>query len=76
MVFAVSFHSAVFSLMNKVPTISLYENEYYKMKMKGTMEMLGLGEFAVDARKVTVDEILEKFRKLISLNRVQLNFSY
>lgn len=37
-VIAVSFHSAVFSLSMKAPTLGLYEGEYYHMKMQGIFD--------------------------------------
>jgi polysaccharide pyruvyl transferase WcaK-like protein len=64
-VIAVSFHSAVFSLSMNVPTLGLYEGEYYRMKMQGIFDLVGLSKFAMDAAKADFAEILSRFKELL-----------
>lgn len=64
-VVAVSFHSAVFALSMNVPTLGLYEGEYYRMKMRGMFNLIGLDDFALDASKVNINEIVSKFEGLL-----------
>ena len=64
-VIAVSFHSAVFSLSTNIPTLGLYEGEYYHMKMKGLFNLVGLSNFALDASTEKAEKILSKFKELI-----------
>jgi polysaccharide pyruvyl transferase WcaK-like protein len=65
-VIAVSFHSAVFSLSMNVPTLGLYEGEYYRMKMQGIFDLVGLSSFALDAAKADFSEILSRFKQLVN----------
>jgi len=66
-VIAVSFHSAVFSLSMNVPTLGLYEGEYYRMKMQGMFDMAGLNKFAIDVGWCKRYEILSRFKELLNL---------
>ncbi len=63
-VIAVSFHSAVFSISMNVPTVGLYESEYYRMKMQGFFDLVGLPEFALDVSNVSAGEIESKINML------------
>jgi len=68
---AISFHSAVFALSSNVPAIGLYENEYYKMKLKGMFMILGFEGYALEVHEATLDEIYSKFDELIR-NRFEI----
>ena len=65
-VIAVSFHSAVFSLSMNVPTLGLYEGEYYRMKIGGIFNLIGMDNLALNASKEHVSEIVSKFKDLVA----------
>ena len=65
-VIAVSFHSAVFSLSMNVPTLGLYEGEYYRMKIGGIFNLIGMDNLALNASNEHVSEIVSKFRDLVA----------
>jgi len=65
LVLAVSYHSAVFAMSMGTPTIGLYQDEYYRMKLQGLFKMMNVEEFAIDITKTTIKEIVPKINQLL-----------
>ena len=59
-----SYHSVVFAVSMGVPTLGLYIDEYYRLKIGGFFDLIGFEDLAVDVRNLNKEElisILENF---------------
>lgn len=64
-IITISYHPAVFAMSMAVPTIGLYEDEYYRMKLLGLFKMMRVEEFAIDITKTNSMEVCTKINKLL-----------
>ena len=53
------YHFVVFATTMQVPTIGIYLGEYYKMKIRGILELMEQEKYALDFEKTSVEEIVE-----------------
>ena len=53
------YHFVVFATTMQVPTIGIYLGEYYKMKIRGILELMEQGKYALDFEKTSPEEIVE-----------------
>ena len=67
------FHMAVFSLYASVPILSIYTDEYYKIKIKGIHDLFNSMSY-VEINDVT-KEVLLNFESRIDLNRKLLKLN-
>jgi polysaccharide pyruvyl transferase WcaK-like protein len=53
------YHFIVFATTMQVPTIGMYLGEYYKMKIRGILELMEQGKYARDFEKTSPEEVVE-----------------
>lgn len=53
------YHFVVFATTMQVPTIGIYLGEYYKMKIRGILELMEQEKYALDFEKTSAEEIVE-----------------
>lgn len=56
------YHFVVFATTMQVPTIGIYLGEYYKMKIRGILELMEQEKYALDFEKVSPEEIVDLVR--------------
>ena len=52
------YHFVVFATTIQAPTIGIYLGEYYKMKIRGILELMGQEKYALDFEKTSLEEIV------------------
>ena len=58
-VIGLRYHFIVFATTMQVPSIGIYSDQYYAMKMKGILELMGQEKYACDIDKISSEEIIE-----------------
>jgi len=61
----VSYHFAVFATSMGVPTIGLYQDEYYRLKLQGFFELIGFDKWAIDVSKIDQHMLIENVKKML-----------
>jgi len=59
LVIASRYHGAVFALSEGVPTVALYDDYYYEVKMRGIMELYGCDDWVLDLESISSEELAE-----------------
>lgn len=59
LVIGLRYHFIVFATTMQVPSIGIYLDQYYAMKMKGILELMGQKKYACDIDKISSEEIIE-----------------
>ena len=59
LVIGLRYHFIVFATTMQVPSIGIYSDQYYAMKMKGILELMGQEKYACDIDKISSEEIIE-----------------
>jgi polysaccharide pyruvyl transferase WcaK-like protein len=52
------YHFIVFATTMQVPTIGIYLGKYYEMKIRGILELMEQGKYALDFEKTSAEEIV------------------
>ena len=60
------YHFIVFATTVCVPAIGIYYIEYYRMKIKGIMELMEQDKYVVDLEKASPEQIIELAREALS----------
>lgn len=60
------YHFIVFATTMCVPAIGIYFIEYYRMKIKGILELMEQDKYAVDLGKASPEQIIELAREALS----------
>ncbi len=60
------YHFIVFAATMGVPAIGIYLSEYYRMKIKGILELMEQDKYAVDLEKASPEQIVELAREALS----------
>jgi len=61
----ISYHFNVFATSLGVPTIGIYQDDYYKLKLKGFYRLLGKEELAVDVRSTPLDAVKDLLERVM-----------
>lgn len=59
LVIGLRYHFIVFATTMQVPSIGIYLDQYYAMKIKGILELMGQERYACDIDKISSEEIIE-----------------
>lgn len=59
LVIGLRYHFIVFATTMCVPSIGIYLDQYYSMKIRGILELMGQGKYACDIDKTSASEIIE-----------------
>jgi len=62
----ISYHFLLFSISQGVPSIGLYQNEYYKKKLTGLFNLYGVNEYCVDINNHDSKYIVNLFNEIIA----------
>jgi polysaccharide pyruvyl transferase WcaK-like protein len=60
------YHFIVFSTTMYVPSIGIYLDQYYSIKIKGILELMGFERNALDIEKTSLGEIMSLIGDLLS----------
>jgi len=69
-VIGTSYHSIVFAVSMGVPSLGFYVDEYYRLKIGGFFDLIGLGELAIDVKKSDKDELLDKLNNFLEKDNI------
>jgi polysaccharide pyruvyl transferase WcaK-like protein len=53
-------HFCTFALSSGVPTVGLYNNDYYRAKLGGLFESFGVREYAMASEEISPDQLVER----------------
>lgn len=59
LVIGLRYHFIVFATTMQVPSIGIYLDQYYAIKIKGILELMGQEKYACDIDKISSEEIIE-----------------
>lgn len=59
------YHFIVFATTMQVPSIGLYLDQYYAMKMRGILEFMGQEKYACDLEKTSSSEIIQLVEDIV-----------
>lgn len=59
LVIGLRYHFIVFATTMQVPSIGIYLDQYYAMKIKGILELMGQEKYAGDIDKISSEELIE-----------------
>jgi len=65
LVIGLRYHFIVFATTMQVPSIGIYLDQYYAMKIKGILELMGQEKYACDIDKISSGEITELAKELL-----------
>lgn len=69
-----SYHFCVFSVSNGTPTLGLYQDKYYEVKLAGFFEFLDLKNFAIDVLHENLSEVINKTFEALETNTLKQTF--
>jgi len=69
LIIASRYHGAVFGLSEGVPTIALYDDYYYEIKMRGITELYGCEDWVLDLESLSSEELAETICRCWSSRR-------
>jgi N-acetylglucosaminyldiphosphoundecaprenol N-acetyl-beta-D-mannosaminyltransferase len=69
-----SYHSIIFSASADVPVLGLYADEYYRLKIGGFFNLIGLEQLAIDVRNLPGKELHGIFEKFLD-NEIEIKKS-
>lgn len=68
LIIGLRYHFIVFATTMHVPSIGIYLDKYYEMKIKGILELMGQEKYACDIDKINSEDIIELVKETL-LNR-------
>ncbi len=72
LVIGLRYHFIVFATTMFVPSIGIYLDQYYSMKMRGILELMGQEKYAIDIEKTSAIKIIELAEYALS-NKDEIN---
>lgn len=65
-----SYHFVVFAVSMGVPTLGLYVDEYYRLKIGGFFDLIGLGDLAIDVKNLGENKLIDRLNNFLERENI------